>query len=495
MRLISSTALLGLATTLSAQQPDIVQFPFHYVRTELDSGYRDNASGRSHVLFTGRVHLQGALQLRLYFDRSNLPAGTSLRLTSEQDGAIESFDGRSLADYQNYSSWFNGDAVRVELIGGPRTVANRVWVVAADVGEGMVLPPATICGPVDDRMPSTDPRQGRQHPTGCTSWLIDLHTVVTAGHCTASTAQEIHFNVPPSSSSGAIQLPPPEHQYRYDTAAVQRLSGGVGVDWAVASTLRNATTGVYAGQRQGGFYDLITPPAFSSVQQIRITGYGTDSDNRDRSQTQQTHFGPRINVTNSTALGYRTDTTGGNSGSPVILESTGQAIGVHTHGGCSSNNTGNNSGTAFNRPDWVAAVASIRALKRPGSFAVFGSACGAGTQPQLTNSGFPDIGRGMSVVVTNAPAAAPTVVLFGVREVSPIDLSFLRMPGCSLYTSVLAAPVVLANGVGTASLAFTVPGDTGLMGTKVTNQAAVASQAANAAGVAMSNAGESTIGQ
>ncbi len=491
----STCSILGFAAALAAQQPDITHAPFRYVPTQLDSGYVDNDSEVARVIFSGRVQIAGALNLRLYFERTNLPEGTRLRLTSAHDAAIELFDGRSLADYQNYSSWFNGEAVQVELIAAPRSIGNRVRVIAADAGEGNVVGPATICGPVDDRVPSTDPRQGRQHPTGCTSWLIDLHTVVTAGHCTASTAQQIHFNVPLSTSTGTIVLPPPEHQYRYDTAAVQRLDAGVGNDWTVASTLRNATTGLYAGQRQGSFYDLIVPPAFVATQQIRITGYGTDTDNRDRSQTQQTHVGPRISVTNTTALGYRTDTTGGNSGSPVVLENTGQAIGVHTHGGCSSTNTGNNSGTAFNRTDWTAAATSIRALKRPGSYAVFGSACGAGTQPRLTNNGFPDLGLSMTIEVTNCPAGAPVAILFGQRLVAPIDLASLQLPGCFLLTSVLVSPLVAANGAGLASVSVTTPNNVGLIGGKVANQGAVLNPAANAGGVAMSNAGESTIGQ
>jgi trimeric autotransporter adhesin len=60
-------------------------------------------------------------------------------------------------------------------------------------------------------------------------------------------------------------------------------------------------------------------------------------------QIQQTHTGPLYSVTNSRLL-YVTDTTGGNSGSPIIEESTGRAVGVHTHGGCYSTG-GANSGT------------------------------------------------------------------------------------------------------------------------------------------------------
>jgi hypothetical protein len=51
---------------------------------------------------------------------------------------------------------------------------------------------------------------------------------------------------------------------------------------------------------------------------------------------------------------YRTDTTGGNSGSPVIDDATNVAVGVHTHGGCTSSG-GNNSGTSlFSAAFWAA---------------------------------------------------------------------------------------------------------------------------------------------
>jgi len=43
---------------------------------------------------------------------------------------------------------------------------------------------------------------------------------------------------------------------------------------------------------------------------------------------------------------YQTDTEGGNSGSPVIDDATGVAVGVHTHGGCTTGGGGNNSGTS-----------------------------------------------------------------------------------------------------------------------------------------------------
>jgi len=51
---------------------------------------------------------------------------------------------------------------------------------------------------------------------------------------------------------------------------------------------------------------------------------------------------------------YAADTQGGNSGSPVVDEATGEAVGIHTHGGCSASG-GNNNGTSFfNSNLWTA---------------------------------------------------------------------------------------------------------------------------------------------
>ena len=63
---------------------------------------------------------------------------------------------------------------------------------------------------------------------------------------------------------------------------------------------------------------------------------------------QKTHVGP-FAFFGGTNVQYTTDTTGGNSGSPVIFEDTGEAIGIHTHAGCNSGGGANN-GTGINHP-------------------------------------------------------------------------------------------------------------------------------------------------
>jgi hypothetical protein len=81
---------------------------------------------------------------------------------------------------------------------------------------------------------------------------------------------------------------------------------------------------------------------------MRITGYGVVSSpvSPTWEQVQKTHVGPYVAFAGS-ALEYQTDTTGGNSGSPVFYDNTGTSIGIHTNGGCTGTG-GNNSGTGGN---------------------------------------------------------------------------------------------------------------------------------------------------
>ena len=157
----------------------------------------------------------------------------------------------------------------------------------------------------------------------------------------------MQFNVPASLPSGTLQHPGPEDQYTVDDATRVFVNGGVGNDWGVFETFANTTTGLTAIQAQGTSFNLaqdLGPPT------IRITGYGIDGGTAN--QTQQTHAGPNAG-SSGTTMRYQTDTTGGNSGSPVIDDANDIAVGVHTHGGCFSGGGNNNGTSTFNTAFWA----------------------------------------------------------------------------------------------------------------------------------------------
>jgi hypothetical protein len=276
-------------------------------------------------------------------------------------------NARHVLEWQYTSAYFNGDAVRVELIAHPGAGENRVSIDFAMVNafDGNVL--ASQCGPTDDRTLSDDVRAGRAMPVGCTAWLFNdaNHCFLTAGHCAGGSLQIVQFNVPLSDSSGNIRHPGPEDQYAVDSISVQAASGGVGNDWCYFGCFANSTTGLTPFQAQGDSYILASAPPPVQNQPIRITGFGVDSSPPEWNQVQQTHAGPFVSHA-GTALGYQTDTQGGNSGSSVVDDTSGLAIGIHTHGGCQTNGSGNNSGTAINHSGLQNALANPRGVCQVG---------------------------------------------------------------------------------------------------------------------------------
>jgi hypothetical protein len=179
----------------------------------------------------------------------------------------------------------------------------------------------------------------------------------TAGHCGMTAASVLSFRVPLSTSTGAYQASSPNDQYPVDGVSVQGIGNGVGDDWRVFITFTNSNTGFTARQAQASSYILATTvPAVTAGAQIRITGYGTTSTpvSPTLNGAQKTHTGAYTSFSGTT-LRYRADTTGGNSGSPIIHEPTGQAIGIHTHGGCGTTATSANNGTALTNVNFTTA--------------------------------------------------------------------------------------------------------------------------------------------
>ena len=341
----------------------------------VDSGSLDNDGAEPRVVWSEIIQARGAGWLRLYIKSADLDpdlntAETSvLRIMSLQDGGVQHLNAGTLAQWQNSTAYFNGETLSVELIARPHSRGNRVVLSRVDVGiDDDLVGPASICGTTDDRLLSADPRSARALPIGCSAWIIDdpNHQFITAGHCSTSSLQVIQFNVPLSDSQGRIVNPPPEDQYAVDVASKQSLNAGVGQDWGYFGVFRNSETGLSAYQAQGEFTILASTPPPVKGQTIRITGYGTTGNGvpREWNQVQKTHAGEYRQFTGTTVR-YNVDTSGGNSGSSVLNEDTGEAIGVHTHAGCNSDPNSSNQGTGINHSGLQNALANPRGVCAP----------------------------------------------------------------------------------------------------------------------------------
>ncbi|HZN37662.1 MAG TPA: hypothetical protein VFD82_02605 [Planctomycetota bacterium] len=370
----SSLALVVLLAPFArlAAQEEPEQSTRHFVG--VDSGVVSNqnpaaaALGIPEVVWSTVVTVPQASWLRLCYagvllsgapDRGS--DGSFLRITSMSDAHHQTQHLVHVGQWQDTSAYFNGDSVLVEILACPGTGNNRLMI--GDVIAGPILPasPDSICGTADNRVLSYDNRCARNQPTGCTSWMINdcRHCFLTAGHC-ASGVNVLEFNVPLSTSAGSIVHPPPADQYSVDPASKQTNGGqGTGNDWCYFGVFANSTTSLTPWQAYGGqAFDLLSMPPAVGGQAIRVTGYGTTSAPVSPSWTlvQKTHAGPYVSFTGTTVR-YATDTTGGNSGSPVIIDGTNLTIGIHTHAGCTSTG-GSNIGTGSNHAGLQAALAN-----------------------------------------------------------------------------------------------------------------------------------------
>ena len=375
----------------------------------VDSGVVRNdapAGSGPAIVFSTVVAADDSDWLRLAFETAQLSgsreAGNAsyLRITSLTDGAHQILDNASILQWRLTSAYFNGDAVQIDLYAHPGTGDNRI-VLTGGVAS---LPVSTrsICGSTDDRVLSFDDRSARILPVGCTGWTISdcNHCMLTAGHCQGGIST-IQFKVPLSTAGGSIVNPHPDHQYAVDSSSLQGNGGGSGIgdDWAYYGVHPNSNTGKTPFEAYGVAHNLdTTPPAPSG--NARVTGYGSTSAPVSPTWylVQKTHTGAYTTFT-GTSLGYRMDTTGGNSGSPVIHEATNTAIGIHTHGGCTSSG-GNNWGTAANHAALNAALANPRGVcECPG--------------PELATGPLPDYvspAGGDTVLLTATPVAGVSAV-------------------------------------------------------------------------------------
>jgi V8-like Glu-specific endopeptidase len=326
----------------------------YYIQTyQLESGYYDGngvIGSNPANAFTAVVELHDVPWIQLHFSGANLGRESYIIITSLYDGKWQKLDAVSIQQWQFYSAFFNGSSVKIELFLAPtdrRVFINVDEIVVGEWAQG--YPSYSICGPTDDRIPSDQPATSRLLNIGCTAWIIPNGKFVSAGHCLdGSGANIVEFNVPPSLPNGTIQHPGPEDQYSVDVTTKIFTNGGIGNDWGVFEVFPNSITGLMPKNAQNAYWPLVQDLGPDS---IRITGYGVDDGAAN--QTQQTHIGPNAG-SSGTTMRYVTDTQGGNSGSPVINGLTNVAVGVHTHGGCTSSGGNNNGTSTFHAAFWAA---------------------------------------------------------------------------------------------------------------------------------------------
>jgi len=374
MRSVTRSLVAALVASLTlaalADGPVPPGIPMHDVEIGIDSGWVENTTvDGPAVVWSAEVHVPDAEWLRLWFEDVQLsgnveePDHTILRITSIWDGGIHYLNSLTAQQWAWSSAYMNGDTLLVEIIAHPDTGPSRLVIDYANAGDPYdSLDPASLCG-ADDRELSSDPRSARHMPIGCSAWLIDdtNHCFISAGHCSTGASDVMQFNVPLSNGNGSTVNPPPEDQYSVDPESVQQVNGGIGNDWGYFACFPNSNTNLTAFQAQGDFYLLADAAPPVSGQNIRITGYGTVSFpvSPTWNQVQKTHSGPYFAEFGSTVQ-YKTDTTGGNSGSAVEDESTGMAIGVHTNAGCES--VGGNQGTSVDNGGWQNALDNPQGL-------------------------------------------------------------------------------------------------------------------------------------
>ncbi len=435
--LLSEVAVLATVSLAMAQASPT---PFVTQPYSLDSGDQANSRNEAVTMFSAEVSAPGTPLMRLSFGECTLGEASWVAITSMTDGATQYLDSASLEAWDHASAVFNGDTVIVELVVAPgeEDIYFTLDGVSAAPVSLALDPIESICGSNDNRVPSSDPRVGRLLFGGCTGWLVSNGAALTAGHCTPLSGV-MEFDVPQSLSNGTPVAAHPDNQYPL-TGTLGFDEDGPGDDWAVFTIGPNSNTGLRAHVVRGFFRMTSNEPPDGAT--MRVTGYGldnmpsgpgggpccdVDSDGNcnnncnSSSLTEQTATGAYDTAIccGSDILRYTVDTTPANSGSPVIRESSGVAVGIHTHGGCDSFLAGNdNEGTAFSNGQLESSLHNVQgASARYCDSGLFGLPQNGGVFEPF-NTVAPAVasvanGGVISIVAGNYPASAGNTFVAG----------------------------------------------------------------------------------
>jgi hypothetical protein len=331
------------------------------------------------------VDIGAAGWVRLLIDQATLIGDSYLRITSHQDGGVQTLSASDLEDWAYTTAYFNGPAVTVEVLAAPGTTGNSVSIVEVWGPGSSTLDPLRVCVTPDLRGPSSDPRTARllspPVPPGgiiCTGYIInrapandlDDACMLTAGHCIPANTTVVQFEPIGATNSATCALahPPPSKQFAMNPATIRSENAGPGDDWAVFRVHRNVVTGKTNLQEQGSAYSLGFPGKGAATK----FGYGLDGPaNADpnvthcacvagnaasaASGTQQTHTAAITGVLLSGRVNHNIHDCGGDSGEPIVQGGMATAIG--TAGACSGGPA--NSGTSVQVQDLQDAIDEV----------------------------------------------------------------------------------------------------------------------------------------
>lgn len=363
-----STGLASQSDTAFAEEPTDLQPSVAFLSTPANVDSGPVISSSAGIAWSTEVTVAGAAWIRLNLGGTALAGGEAagrgdyLRITSALDGGMQMMRASHLAQWGDHSAYFNGDRVRIELVGAggggeSRVRISNVLYQAASTSEDDLPVAHALCDAIDNRDLSDDGRVARiilSSGAVGTVFMIDdaNHCFLGSGSVAANinATAVIEFHAPLTLPNGTTLMhPPPELQYAVDLTSIQRFSGaaGSGDNWAYCGAFPNPTSQLTPFQTEGVFFERAAVLPSAVGHPIRVFGNGATIPPMFRtwSFVQKTEVGTLAGVT-GTRVNFRADTTSGDSGSAVLDETTGKVIGISIEDGCTAFG-GSNAGTAM----------------------------------------------------------------------------------------------------------------------------------------------------
>lgn len=213
---------------------------------------------------------------------------------------------------------------------------------------------ADICGKSDDRFPYENSAVGKfvkkGDYRGCNVALVSKNCVVTMAEC-LNDKDQVEFNVP-ASILGIPQHASAEDIYEVDEKnfTSNKNGSGIGNSWAVVKLKANEVTGRSAGDAQDILKVISKKPkksdkiivvqhsyALPDTYEVKYEGQIPNPYGDVMHYAQQASRGELVKAgifLIPEILEYNADTYAGSGGAPIINETTGELIGINTHGGC-----------------------------------------------------------------------------------------------------------------------------------------------------------------